>query len=373
MWTPRAFLHATRIRRTHRIGQAEADRLVAGDLPGPPHAALRELLDAARAPATADELSGERAAVAAFTAHRRRAARAARRHRARTRTAIVAVTTGVAFLSAGTAVAARTGNLPEEAQRHAHRLFSALGVPAPRTGGSSPSTARAPLVAALSWCDSWQGPGLAGRSPAGGPGEGASSRGPSPLGASPQGVSPLGASSQAASSQAALPQGPSPQGPSPQGPSPQGPSSPGSSPLGSSPLGASSQGPAPRDASPPGPSPSGDSPLSLENRRRLVAAAGGENGVERYCAALRRSAPSAPLASSKPGPRPQPSGSPQPGASQSPAGASQSPAGASQSPADASQSPPGVPPGPTGAAGTGVPPVPTPTSAPSSTPPTAAR
>ena len=77
MRTPRAFLHAMRTRRTHRIGPAEADQLVAGDHPG--HAPLQQLLAAACAPATADELRGEKAAVAAFTAHRRSAARAARR------------------------------------------------------------------------------------------------------------------------------------------------------------------------------------------------------------------------------------------------------------------------------------------------------
>src|SRR5690349_2854306 len=138
MRTPRAFLHAMRNR-------------------GPGRAPLEKLLDAATAPATAEELSGEKAAVAAFTAHRRRASRAARRQPARTRTAIVTVTTGLALLSlTGTAVAARTGNLPQDAQQHAHRLFSALGVPAPRTGAPSPTPA--PLVTALSWCDSWAGP-----------------------------------------------------------------------------------------------------------------------------------------------------------------------------------------------------------------------
>jgi hypothetical protein len=143
-----------RLRRTHRIGPAEADRLAAGDHPGPTHAPLTKLLDAARAPATADELSGEKAAVAAFTEHRRRAARAAR-HPARTRTAVATIAAGLALLSAtGTAVAARTGNLPQEAQQHAHRLFSALGIPAPRTGTPSP----APTVVVLSWCDARRGP-----------------------------------------------------------------------------------------------------------------------------------------------------------------------------------------------------------------------
>jgi hypothetical protein len=215
MRTPRAFLHAMRTRRTRRIGHAEADRLVAGDHPGPVHAPLKQLLDAACAPATADELSGEKAAVAAFTAHRRRAARAARRQPARTRTAIVAITTGLALLSAtGAAVAARTGNLPQEAQQHAHRLFSALGVPAPRTGAPSPAPSAtptpAPEVTALSWCDAWSGP----------------------------------------------------------------------------------------------------TPLSSENRRKLLTAAGGEKGVDRYCAGLRRSASAATPGGSRPGPTARPSTAP---------------------------------------------------------------
>ena len=157
-----ALLNAMRNRR----------RPVPGEPPGPDHPGLARLLDAARAPATAEELAGEEAVVAAYRAHRRRAARTARRTRPRTRAVLVPVTAGLALLILGTtAAAARTGNLPQPAQQHAHRLFSALGVPAPRTGppakpspSSSPSTARpspepSPSVdvAALSWCDGWRG------------------------------------------------------------------------------------------------------------------------------------------------------------------------------------------------------------------------
>ncbi|GIE96954.1 hypothetical protein Ari01nite_44190 [Paractinoplanes rishiriensis] len=57
--------------------------------------------------------------------------------------------------------AARAGNLPREAQQHAHRLFSALGIPAPRTGphqvGTRPSPTPAPSVTALTWCEAWRG------------------------------------------------------------------------------------------------------------------------------------------------------------------------------------------------------------------------
>ena len=162
----RALLSAMRDRR----------RPVPGEPPEQDPGLVR-LLDAARAPATAEELAGEQAAVAVFTAHRRRAARTARRTGSRTRAVLVPVTTGLALLILGTtAAAARTGNLPQEAQQHAHRLFSALGVPAPRTGPDSgpaggdrrsPSPSRSPApapaptrsvdVVTLGWCESWRG------------------------------------------------------------------------------------------------------------------------------------------------------------------------------------------------------------------------
>ncbi len=53
MRSPRAFLHAMRTRRTQRIDLTQADQLAAGDLPGSDHLGLGDLLDAARAPATA--------------------------------------------------------------------------------------------------------------------------------------------------------------------------------------------------------------------------------------------------------------------------------------------------------------------------------
>ncbi len=210
-----ALLHAMRKRR-HRIDLNLADRLVAGDPPGSDHPGLGDLLDAVRAPGTPEELTGEKAVVAAFAAHRKRAARAdrratrdqrkadrtrsatARRPRPeapvtvgargapigrstrkpkprRARAAVAASVAGLALLAlSGTAVAARTGNLPREAQQHAHRLFSALGVPAPRTGptpssGAGPSEsagapssgapsagARSSDITALPWCEAWR-------------------------------------------------------------------------------------------------------------------------------------------------------------------------------------------------------------------------
>lgn len=148
-----AFLHAMRIRRIHRPGP-DADRLDAGDRPGATQPGLADLLDAARAPATQQELAGEKAAVAAFTAARRRAAPRRTRLKQTARATAAEAVTALALLAVcGTAAVARTGNLPAEAQQHAHRLFSALGVPAPRTGptqdtsptpGSSRRTSPAP-------------------------------------------------------------------------------------------------------------------------------------------------------------------------------------------------------------------------------------
>ncbi|MCY1138751.1 hypothetical protein OWR29_12145 [Actinoplanes sp. Pm04-4] len=157
-------LHALlRALRTRRNRHHETDPIATTDHPG-----LADLLDAARAPATQAELAGEKETVAAFVAHRRRAARSSRRHRtkARIRAVLVPVTAGLALLIlTATGVAARTGNLPQGAQQHAHRLFSALGVPAPRTGNPvtpSPAPSRSgprPTldVAALGWCQAWSG------------------------------------------------------------------------------------------------------------------------------------------------------------------------------------------------------------------------
>jgi hypothetical protein len=190
MRLPRALTGAMRTRRTSRISLDQADRLVAGDQPGSQHRGLSDLLDAAKAPATAEELAGEQAAVAAFAAARERAAPPKGTDRVRVsrsaRVAVVNAAAGLALLAiGGTAVAARTGNLPDGAQQHAHRLFSALGVPAPRTGPtittapsptpgrtahptSSPAPTPAPTTGApsraatatdtvpLGWCRAWQ-------------------------------------------------------------------------------------------------------------------------------------------------------------------------------------------------------------------------
>ncbi len=142
-----ALLRVLRLRVLRRDRHPRPEPDASTDRPG-----LADLLEAARAPGTPDELAGEKEVVAAFVAHRRRAARAQRRTPARIRAALVPATTGLALLIlTGTAVAARTGNLPQEAQQHAHRLFSALGVPAPRTGTPTPD------ITNLTWCEAWHG------------------------------------------------------------------------------------------------------------------------------------------------------------------------------------------------------------------------
>jgi hypothetical protein len=128
--------------RTGRIGLTEADRLVTGDPPSSDYPGLVALLDVAKAPASGEELAGERAAVAGFAvAYRDAVSTSAPKGRRRAwvslsaRGVVVKVAAGVAVLAAsGTALAAETGNLPTGVQQRAHRMFSSLGVPAPDTG-----------------------------------------------------------------------------------------------------------------------------------------------------------------------------------------------------------------------------------------------
>jgi hypothetical protein len=145
-----ALLRAMRTWRIRRRGLDEADRLVAGDPAGPGNPGLDHLLGALRAPATTAETGGGRVTAAALAAERRRAAQTTGRKGrlpASARTIVVTTATVVALLSGGTAVAAGTGSLPAGLQQHAHRLFSALGVPAPGTGPSAPTPAPAPAPA----------------------------------------------------------------------------------------------------------------------------------------------------------------------------------------------------------------------------------
>ena len=185
MRLPHALVHAMRTRRNHRIGPEQADHLAAGGQPHPRHRGLGDLLDAAKAPGTTRELAGEKAAVAAFSAAYTRAAAPKGKDRTRVRRSarrvVTTITTSLALLAlTGTAVTARAGSLPDHAQQHAHRLFSALGVPAPRTGPTNPVThpkpstrptappknpspdpspslgPSSPAIIPLTWCDTWR-------------------------------------------------------------------------------------------------------------------------------------------------------------------------------------------------------------------------
>jgi hypothetical protein len=134
-----------RRRRNPRISRSDLDRLLAGGSPGPEDRGLTALFDAVTAPASPQELSGERAAVAGFVSARRNAHPAAassgrRRTPLLARAATVKVMIAAAVLVlGGTAVAAETGSLPDAAQHHAHRLFSRLGVPPPETLAPTPA------------------------------------------------------------------------------------------------------------------------------------------------------------------------------------------------------------------------------------------
>ena len=138
-----ALLTAMRTWRTRRISRLEVDRLIAGGSPGSEHRGLGALLGAAKAPPSAGELAGERAAVAGFVAARRATAPPRGKNRVRVplsvRTITMKVAAAIVVLTAsGTALAARTGNLPDPAQERAHALFAIATILMPNiTSGSS--------------------------------------------------------------------------------------------------------------------------------------------------------------------------------------------------------------------------------------------
>jgi hypothetical protein len=131
--------------RKRRIGSREAEQLLTADPGASAYPELSHLLAAAAAPPRPGELAGLHPAVAAFEAAGREGRPTVAvpvRRRAIVRSLAVKVTAGVAVLIfGGTALAAETGNLPGGSQRHAHDLFSGLGVPAP---GTAPATTAPP-------------------------------------------------------------------------------------------------------------------------------------------------------------------------------------------------------------------------------------
>lgn len=137
-----------------RIGSREAEELLTAGADASAYPGLSELLAAATAPPRPDELVGLRAAMAAFEAagpaDRPRVA-VARGRGMFVRPVAVKVAAGVAaVLFGGTALAAETGRLPGSSQRHAHDLFSGLGVPPPGVRPTPAVTPAAPSATAPS-------------------------------------------------------------------------------------------------------------------------------------------------------------------------------------------------------------------------------
>src|SRR4051794_9207724 len=125
------------------LDELTAERLLCGapieDLPDA-FRPLGQLLADANAPASAEELRGSAAAAAAFVAAHHAANAPRRRMRTLTASVLTALTLAA---SAGTAVAATQGSLPEPVQQVAHEALGAVGISVPgiahkddtRTGG----------------------------------------------------------------------------------------------------------------------------------------------------------------------------------------------------------------------------------------------
>jgi hypothetical protein len=131
-------------------------RLAPADLPVA-YARVAELLAAAAAPPSAEELAGEAAAVARFAAaaHSRPVRLLhlnPRRSRVLTKLLTVkAAAVALGMLAAGGVAAAATGTLPAPAQQVAHTVLGRAGVPAAgasTTTASSASTATTPTTTA---------------------------------------------------------------------------------------------------------------------------------------------------------------------------------------------------------------------------------
>jgi hypothetical protein len=127
------FRHRTR-RSVPALDDVTAERLLSGapvdDLPHE-YRALAELLAAARGRATTDELEGAAAATAAFASIHAAANRPVRHARTLVLASVVSV---LVALSAGTAVAANEGVLPEPAQAAAHDVLGVVGISVPGIG-----------------------------------------------------------------------------------------------------------------------------------------------------------------------------------------------------------------------------------------------
>jgi hypothetical protein len=136
-----------------------AGRLDPADVPAG-HAGLARLLAAASAPAAAEELAGEQAALAEFAAmmqshptspNRRRAAVPSRLFSVKAAAAVLA-----AVLSIGGVAAAATGLLPGQAQRAADQAPSTTATRAAGHGLGDAAVVDLPAAAKTGLCRAWQ-------------------------------------------------------------------------------------------------------------------------------------------------------------------------------------------------------------------------
>jgi hypothetical protein len=123
------------------LDEGTAERLLGGvldpaDAP-PAYKRAAMVLDAIAAPPSSDELADEAAAVATLAAVARSSPNRARRRPTvltKVLTAKMAAAAAIAALSVTGVAAAATGTLPDPAQRVAHQMLGAAGVPAPDNG-----------------------------------------------------------------------------------------------------------------------------------------------------------------------------------------------------------------------------------------------
>jgi hypothetical protein len=142
-----AFLNAMSTSDDRRIGSRETEQLLGAAPAGSAYPELSHLLAAVAAPPSPGELTGLRAAVAAFEAAGQHGEPAGEpvpvRHRKRRALAgsvlVKAAAAAAVLLFGGVALAAGTGSLPDDVQRHAHDVFSVFGVPPPDAGTVPPS------------------------------------------------------------------------------------------------------------------------------------------------------------------------------------------------------------------------------------------
>jgi hypothetical protein len=130
------------------LDEGTAERLLAGQLhpadAPPEYLRAAMVLAAAAAPPSPDELAGERQAVAAFSAVARSIPHRAAPRRQTVLTRFVsfklAAAAVIAALSVASVAGAATGTLPDAAQRVAHQMLGAAGVPGPDDhAGGAPS------------------------------------------------------------------------------------------------------------------------------------------------------------------------------------------------------------------------------------------